>query len=424
MVSNLNADLLDGQHGSYYAPLANIAGADNYIPRFNGTSAIENSIIYDDGTNVGIGTTSSSVKLSVVGGTQVSGNFYSNLSLFRNITDFAGLRFGYNSSTGAGIISPVESASLFDLDFWTYNNTNFASRMIIKASGNVGIGTTDPVSLLSISGANAKLLTGYFHQTITDLTSSALGVGGGISFSGYKTGTSALEIFGAIDSFKENSTAGDAAGAFRILTQPSAGTGLVERVRISSIGYVGISTSAPEAPLHIKNYSTIAAAGDFQILMEDTAENYPGLYFRGVSGNHGFIRVEGGDGFSFYSANSGTNAYLNVLRILENGNVGVGTTTPDRKLEILDASTPQLRLTHTDGSVYTDLQTDSSGNTIIVNTGTIFDLSSKPQKPKIYTQATEPDIPNDTFAFWKDSDDSKYYLILDIGGTQKKIELT
>jgi hypothetical protein len=54
----------------------------------------------------------------------------------------------------------------------------------------------------------------------------------------------------------------------------------------------------------------------------------------------------------------------------------------------------------------------------------ILEHSLAPNKPKIYTQATEPDIPNDTMAFWKDSDDSKYYLILDIGGTQKKVELT
>lgn len=47
-----------------------------------------------------------------------------------------------------------------------------------------------------------------------------------------------------------------------------------------------------------------------------------------------------------------------------------------------------------------------------------------PLKPKIYSQATEPDIPNDSMAFWKDTDDNKFYIILDIGGTQKKTELT
>ena len=44
--------------------------------------------------------------------------------------------------------------------------------------------------------------------------------------------------------------------------------------------------------------------------------------------------------------------------------------------------------------------------------------------PRIYTQSTEPTLANDTWAFWKDSDDSKYYLILNIAGVQKKEELT
>lgn len=41
--------------------------------------------------------------------------------------------------------------------------------------------------------------------------------------------------------------------------------------------------------------------------------------------------------------------------------IGIGgTTTPDRRLEVLDTN-PQLRLTHTDGSAYTDIYTDSNG---------------------------------------------------------------
>lgn len=43
--------------------------------------------------------------------------------------------------------------------------------------------------------------------------------------------------------------------------------------------------------------------------------------------------------------------------------------------------------------------------------------------PKIYYQSTEPDLPNNSMGFWVDSDDSKYYLILDYAGSQKKIEL-
>jgi len=53
----------------------------------------------------------------------------------------------------------------------------------------------------------------------------------------------------------------------------------------------------------------------------------------------------------------------------------------------------------------------------------VLDWSDNAAKPKIYSQADEPDIANDSTAFWTDTDDSKYYLILDIGGTQKRVEL-
>lgn len=52
-----------------------------------------------------------------------------------------------------------------------------------------------------------------------------------------------------------------------------------------------------------------------------------------------------------------------VLYLHDNSDdVGIGTTGPDRKLDVLDTSGPQLRLTYTDGSVYTDFETTSNGD--------------------------------------------------------------
>jgi len=49
--------------------------------------------------------------------------------------------------------------------------------------------------------------------------------------------------------------------------------------------------------------------------------------------------------------------------IIDNlGAVGIGTSSPDRKLDVLDASDPQLRLTHTDGSNYVDLKATAAGD--------------------------------------------------------------
>jgi len=60
---------------------------------------------------------------------------------------------------------------------------------------------------------------------------------------------------------------------------------------------------------------------------------------------------------------------LESMRITSAGLLGVNTTTPRRKLDVLDASNPQLRLSHTDNSVYTDFKTDSSGYLTIAPSG-------------------------------------------------------
>jgi hypothetical protein len=60
----------------------------------------------------------------------------------------------------------------------------------------------------------------------------------------------------------------------------------------------------------------------------------------------------------------GMNGYAADGDLIVNGSVGIGMTTetePDRRLEVLDSSNPQMRLTNQDGSVYTDFQTTSNG---------------------------------------------------------------
>ena len=48
--------------------------------------------------------------------------------------------------------------------------------------------------------------------------------------------------------------------------------------------------------------------------------------------------------------------------ITNNGRVGIGTSGPDRKLDILAASNPQLRLTQADGTKYVELKATSAGD--------------------------------------------------------------
>jgi hypothetical protein len=71
--SGLDADLLDGKHLSDM-----INGTINYISKFTSTASIGNSLIYDNGTNVGIGTASPSEKLDVNGNINSFEYKYSN----------------------------------------------------------------------------------------------------------------------------------------------------------------------------------------------------------------------------------------------------------------------------------------------------------------------------------------------------------
>jgi hypothetical protein len=170
-----------------------------------------------------------------------------------------GVRLGTEGNSGIyGYDDGASGAQ--GIGIFTGNNTTIAERMRIDSSGNVGIGTSSPATRLDVSQTNAKSATGIWQTQIFDSTSQTTGVGGGISFGGYKTAQSAAEVFAAIDAYKENSTAGNAAGALRFHTQVSGGSGLVERMRIDSSGnlLVGTTTASGKSSVSNNTNQTIA----------------------------------------------------------------------------------------------------------------------------------------------------------------------
>jgi len=65
------------------------SGTTNYIAKWTGSTSLGNSIIYDNGTNVGIGTTAPGQKLTVAGNIDVTGNRILNLATPINASDAA-----------------------------------------------------------------------------------------------------------------------------------------------------------------------------------------------------------------------------------------------------------------------------------------------------------------------------------------------
>ena len=100
------------------------SGTTNYLSKFTGTNSIGNSLIYDDGTNIGIGKTNPGVKFDVVGDIRATGYFYGTAAQVNNI-----------QTNGQNLSIKGVGSTLVTID---------------QTSGNVGIGTTSPTGKLDI----------------------------------------------------------------------------------------------------------------------------------------------------------------------------------------------------------------------------------------------------------------------------------
>jgi hypothetical protein len=160
-------------------------------------------------------------------------------------------------------------------------STNGAERIRIDASGNVGIGTNSPTSLLNLYNATSSILNVSGDSTVSILASRASGdaTAANLNFRKYR-GTIASPSLVVADDVVGNSNysafdgsglvnvaqlqvgveaisiPGDVSGYFRFFTRP-AGTlaVLTERMRITSTGNVGIATATPITPLHVAGAS-------------------------------------------------------------------------------------------------------------------------------------------------------------------------
>lgn len=144
-----------------YTP-ANASGTTNYVSKFTGTTTLGNSLIYDNGTNVGIGTTSPSGKLDVI-----SGNIYTN----------GEIRIGSSyAATGTAIIK--SNSGVLSLFTWG-DSTNIqiggndvifkpeagSERMRLTSTGNLGIGTSSPSEKLVVGSLGGGVKRIYVPGT-------------------------------------------------------------------------------------------------------------------------------------------------------------------------------------------------------------------------------------------------------------------
>jgi hypothetical protein len=249
------------------------------------------------------------------------------------------------------------------------------SLFTLLADGNVGIGTNTPSAKLNIVGN----IIG--QSSIVDATAKEFNIGVAHNLNseeplalitGISNGSQGIVYIGS-------GSSSNAATDIRFFTSATNTTlSGTERMRIDGSGNVGIGTTSPGELLHVyKN-----ASGSNYLRIENATSgalsDAVGVHFKSASENS-YINYNGfDDSMRFYVDGGGTPLATFLADGTNNGtgSVGIGTITPGRKLDILDTSSPQLRLTYTNNSVYTDIQTGIAGDLSINPTGTRVTIGS------------------------------------------------
>jgi len=135
--------------------------------------------------------------------------------------------------------------------------------MTLLSNGNVGIGTTAPVSKFDVR-APSSLIANYQPIQTLSTDSAAINTGGGLGLGGFYNSTQ-VALFGTIVGRKENSTDGNYAGYLAFGTNAQA-TGILERMRIRSDGRMLVNSTA------LLDYSTIGYSGTVQIAQSGNAQ--------------------------------------------------------------------------------------------------------------------------------------------------------
>jgi Phage T4 tail fibre len=273
--------------------------------------------------NVGINNTNPLVKLAVdISSTTTTYNGYTgaNVALMlknksntaNNFTVLSFANSGTNTIADITAINTNHSTHTGRLSFSTRAaGAGPQQRMLIDENGNVGIGTTSPGGKLEINhaGGQIKLTGGTIAGGLWTNTTE------GLYLADWNTGTKGLLIN-------------------------------------MSTGNVGIGTTAPEAKLHVKGVAYFGNENGYslhRIAVGGSGSDYGsvGYGFKYTNNNLEYkysvddyasqLRFDLG-GFNFLTAPFGIAGnqvpFTSVMSINHNGNVGIGTTTPDAKLAV------------------------------------------------------------------------------------------
>jgi hypothetical protein len=260
-----------------------------------------NLLLNPIGGNVGIGTTTTGSKLHVLLNGNTSGGPTGNVASFQNSSPgnnaYISLFGAYNAE--AGIIFTDESEQYKgkigynNISEYMYFQTDGSEKVRITAAGNVGIGTTSPVSKLTVTNGNIEIQSDGSSSMTNYLKI------------GTHTGGSWGSYISASSFYNSNLNTNLRLGV------SNSGT-LIDVISITSVGDVGIGTTSPTAKLHVVGETKLTGASAAYTFFDQANATYYSVWYR----NNNITYLY--------------DSYLNSTPFVINssGNVGIGTTSP------------------------------------------------------------------------------------------------
>jgi hypothetical protein len=306
--------------------------------------------IIDSSGNVGIGTDQPKTNIGkslhmyndANTGTVASNSYVAIQSVNRNsVIELCGsasainaLNFSTSLGTSlAGVCSDIANQAIF------FRTGGTSERMRITSSGNVGIGTSSPVFALQIRESSESTPSDSYISIWGNVTGSNSNTGG-IRFYNHQSNPSAdpVKQIGGIYAARHGDNYG---GSLSFLTA-NASTGsqtLSTRMFIDSSGNVGIGTTTPTFVNNTYSGLHIHAATATSLKLTNTTT--------GQTSTDGFELLQDAAGNAYIWNRENTNISIATsgtsrITITSDGNVGIGSTSPTHRLEVVKSSPSSL----------------------------------------------------------------------------------
>lgn len=330
--------------------------------------------------NVGIGTTNPAYALDVYRGSgdgarvRVMGS--ANFALLQAQNDSGALYVGIDSSTANGFGLGNYSRIIWSSGAYPLAiAVGDAERMRITSTGNVGIGTTAPDARLQVRSAsapsfNVSSVNALKVEATTGAAAGEFGAGIVLAQRWWNGAPNQLIETAGIYGFKEASD-GNYGGGMLLATLPNSAATMVERLRITAGGNVGIGTTAPKSKIQIVGPTlTTNNENTYAVWVSDIGDNTKGLLL-------GYDLV---NDIGVIQAVDQATEWKNISIASNGGNVGIGTTAPDKKLVVVGdgIGTAKIGVAGFTGGNYTGISfngTLSEGN---------YNILSSPTDPTLY----------------------------------------